>query len=153
MVSVTAACLGCSDDGIYDCSLLEVFGRRHDQHAEDIRESDHHPGQHQRRALPARGDAACRLRHADRVRSLRGPHLAQGDSLLRTGACSVRCTALPCNNNNRLFMVPRLVRAQSVYKDIRIHSFHHTHTHTLSLSLTHTHTHSHITWLCKMKAL
>ena len=33
------------------------------------------------------------------------------------------------NNNNRLFMMPHLVRAQSAYKDIRIHPFHHTHTH------------------------
>ena len=31
-------------------------------------------------------------------------------------------------------MAPHLVRAQSAYKDIKIHSFHHTHTHT------HTHT-------------
>ena len=31
-------------------------------------------------------------------------------------------------------MAPHLLRAQSAYKDIRIHSFHHTHTHT------HTHT-------------
>ena len=28
------------------------------------------------------------------------------------------------NNNNRLFMAPHLVRAQSAYKDIKIHSFH-----------------------------
>ena len=27
-------------------------------------------------------------------------------------------------------MMPHLVRDQSTYKDIRIHSFHHTHTHT-----------------------
>ncbi len=32
-------------------------------------------------------------------------------------------------------MAPNLVRVQSAYKDIRVHSFHHTHTHT------HTHTH------------
>ena len=38
-------------------------------------------------------------------------------------------------NNNRLFMVPHLVSAQSAYRDIKICSFHHTHTHT------HTHTH------------
>ena len=37
-------------------------------------------------------------------------------------------------NNNRLFMVSHLVRAQSTYKDIRVHSFHHRHTHA------HTHT-------------
>ena len=41
------------------------------------------------------------------------------------------------NNNNRLFMAPHLVRAQSDYKNIRIHSFHYTHTHP------HTHTHTH----------
>ena len=40
-------------------------------------------------------------------------------------------------NNNGLFMAPHLVRAQSAYKDIRIHSFHHTHRHTR----THAHTH------------
>ena len=34
-------------------------------------------------------------------------------------------------------MAPNLVRAQSAYKDIRIHSFHYTHTHT------HTHTQTH----------
>ena len=32
--------------------------------------------------------------------------------------------------NNRLFMAPHLVRAQSAYKDASMHSFHHTHTHT-----------------------
>ena len=32
--------------------------------------------------------------------------------------------------NNRLFMVPHRIRAQSAYKDIRIHTFYHTHTHT-----------------------
>ena len=31
--------------------------------------------------------------------------------------------------NNRLFIALHLMRAQSAYKDIRIHSFHHTHTH------------------------
>ena len=36
-------------------------------------------------------------------------------------------------------MAPHLVRAQSAYKDIRIHSFHHTHIS----SHTHTHTHTH----------
>ena len=29
-----------------------------------------------------------------------------------------------------IFMAPHLVRAQSAYKDIKIHSFHHTHRHT-----------------------
>ena len=33
-------------------------------------------------------------------------------------------------NNNRLFMAPHLIIVQSTYKNIRIHSFHHTHTHT-----------------------
>ena len=42
------------------------------------------------------------------------------------------------NHNNRLFMAPHLVRAQSAYKTIKIHSFYHTHTHA-----THTHTHTH----------
>ena len=42
-------------------------------------------------------------------------------------------------------MVPHLVRAQSAYKDIRIHSFHqtHTHTHTHMHMCTHTHTYTH----------
>ena len=55
------------------------------------------------------------------------------------------------NNNNRLFMAPHLVRAQSAYKDIRICSFHHTHIHacmhihkyTHTYTHTHTHTHTH----------
>ena len=38
--------------------------------------------------------------------------------------------------SNKLFKAPQLVRAHSIYKDIRIHSFHHTHTHT-HLSLIH----------------
>ena len=47
------------------------------------------------------------------------------------------------NNNNRLFMAPHLLRAQSAYKDIRIHSLHYTHTHI------HTHTHvTHTTNTC-----
>ena len=40
------------------------------------------------------------------------------------------CNMQNCVNNNRLLMMPQLVRAQSAYKDIRICSFHHTHTHT-----------------------
>ena len=40
-------------------------------------------------------------------------------------------------------MVPHLVRAQSTYKDIRIHSFHHTHTHTHMCAHTQTHKHTH----------
>ena len=52
--------------------------------------------------------------------------------------------------NNRLFVAPRLVRAQSAQKDIRILSLHHTHTHTHTharvhthtISLSHTHTHA-----------
>ena len=65
-------------------------------------------------------------------------------------------------NNNRLLMVPHLVRAQGAYKDIRIYSFHHahthththslsltpTHSHTLSLTHTHTHAHTHTTNTC-----
>ena len=48
-------------------------------------------------------------------------------------------------NNNRLFMAPHLVRAQSTYRheDTLISS--HTHTHTFSLSLTHKHTHTRTT--------
>ena len=40
-------------------------------------------------------------------------------------------------------MVPHLIRAQSTYKDIRIHSFHYTYTHTHTHAHTHTHTHTH----------
>ena len=42
--------------------------------------------------------------------------------------------------NNRLFMVPHLVSAQSAYRDIRICSFHHTHTHTHTHRCMRTHT-------------
>ena len=38
-------------------------------------------------------------------------------------------------------MEPHLVRAQSAYKDIMIHSFYHTHTHTHTRTRTRTHTH------------
>ena len=46
-------------------------------------------------------------------------------------------------------MVPHLARAQSAYKDVKIHSFHHTHTHTQTHTprythTGHTHTHTHI---------
>ena len=53
--------------------------------------------------------------------------------------------AIPDDNdhNNRLFLVPHLVRAQSDYKDVRICSFHHTHTHIHTHAHTHTHTHTH----------
>ena len=51
------------------------------------------------------------------------------------------------NNNNTLFMAPNLIKAQSVYKNIRLHSFHHTHTHMHAHmhthACTHTHTHTH----------
>ena len=47
------------------------------------------------------------------------------------------------NNNNRLFIVPHLIRAQSAYSVIRICSFYHTHTHTHAHTCTHTHTHTH----------
>ena len=51
------------------------------------------------------------------------------------------------NNNNRLLMAPHLVRAQSAYKNIKIHSFYHTHTHTYTRAPpphppTHTQTHT-----------
>ena len=55
---------------------------------------------------------------------------------------------IPFNNNNRLFMAPHLIRAQSAYKHIRIHSFHHTHKHTHTWTCvpahppTHTDTHN-----------
>ena len=47
--------------------------------------------------------------------------------------------------NNRLFMAPHLIRAQSAFKDIRIHSFHHTHTHTQKHARARARTHTHIT--------
>ena len=34
-------------------------------------------------------------------------------------------------------MAPHLVRAKIAYKDIRIHSLHHTHTHTHARTHTH----------------
>ena len=49
-------------------------------------------------------------------------------------ACDAALSSLFNNNdninNNRLFMVPHLKRAQSAYNDIRIYicSFYHTHT-------------------------
>ena len=52
------------------------------------------------------------------------------------------------NNNNRLFMAPHLVRAQSTYKDIRIHSFHHSHTHTHARAHQDARTHTHTTNTC-----
>ena len=61
------------------------------------------------------------------------------------------------NNNNRVFMAPHLIRAQSAYKDIRIHSFHHshTHTHTQTCAPTHPHTHNkymhYCWWIGKMR--
>ena len=53
-------------------------------------------------------------------------------------------------------MAPHLLRAQSTYNDIRIHSCHHTyalmdahaHTHTYKHTQTHTHTHTHTTNTC-----
>ena len=55
------------------------------------------------------------------------------------------------NNNNRLFMAPHLVRAQSAYKDIRIHSFYHrhvcTHTHTPPHTHTRAHAHTHYAYM------
>ena len=49
-------------------------------------------------------------------------------------------------------MAPHLVKAQSAYKDIGIHSFHHTHTHarthTHAHTQIHTHTHIHTTNTC-----
>jgi len=38
------------------------------------------------------------------------------------------------NNNNRLHMAPNLIRAQSTYKDIRIHPFHHKQSYLNHLS-------------------
>ena len=59
--------------------------------------------------------------------------------------------------NNRLFVEPHLVRAQSVYTDIGIRSFHHIHPHTHTCThpdthihkcyTTHTHTHTHYKYL------
>ena len=48
------------------------------------------------------------------------------------------------NNNNWLFMVPHLVRAQNTYKAIRIHSFYHTHKHTQTPPHKPTHAHPHL---------
>ena len=39
-------------------------------------------------------------------------------------------------------MAPHLVRAESAYKDIRIHSFHHTRTHTHTHARTHARTYA-----------
>ena len=52
--------------------------------------------------------------------------------------------------NNRLFVEPHLVRAQIVYKDIRICSFHPTHpqTHTCTHPDTHMPHHTHPTNTC-----
>ena len=48
-------------------------------------------------------------------------------------ACDAALSSLFNNNdninNNRLFMVPHLVRAQSAYKDIRMYAHFITHTH------------------------
>ena len=59
------------------------------------------------------------------------------------------CTHNNNNNNkkkkkkkNRLFVASHLVRAQSAYKDIKIHSFRHTHTHARTHAHTYTHTHA-----------
>ena len=46
------------------------------------------------------------------------------------------------NNNKRLFTAPHFVRAQSAYKYLTIHSFHHRHTY--QDTHTHTKTHTHI---------
>ena len=51
-------------------------------------------------------------------------------------------------NNNRLFMAPHLVRAQSAYKDTRIHSFHHTHRHTYARTPPSPHPHTQTTNTC-----
>ena len=51
-------------------------------------------------------------------------------------------------NNDRLFIAPHLVRAQSTYKDIKETLIPLTHTCTLSLSLSHTHTHTHTCTHC-----
>ena len=47
-------------------------------------------------------------------------------------------------------MVPHLVRAQSAYKDIRIHSFHHTHMPRQMHMHTHTHTFVFQSWTHSM---
>ena len=51
----------------------------------------------------------------------------------------LECSRLNAKNrdNNRLYTAPHLVRAQSAYKDTRIHSFHHTHTHTVQRNTTY----------------
>ena len=49
------------------------------------------------------------------------------------------------NNNDRLFKAPHLVRAQSTYKDIRIHLHLHIQTHATHSHTRHTH-HMHYWW-------
>ena len=45
-------------------------------------------------------------------------------------------------------MAPHLVRAQSAYKDTRIHSFHHKHRHTYARTLPSPHPHTQTTNTC-----
>ena len=63
------------------------------------------------------------------------------DLTLKCARTSTTTVPRGYNNNNRLFVVPHLVRAQGAYKDIWIHSFHHTHTHACARTHTRTRTH------------
>ena len=54
------------------------------------------------------------------------------------------CNMQNCVNNNRLLMMPQLVRAQSAYKGLPISTFHHIHTNTWSHMYTQLHTHTFI---------
>ena len=56
--------------------------------------------------------------------------------------CSLNICSLGELNNNRLFIVPCLVGAQSAYRALRIHSLHHTHMCMRTRTHTHTHTHA-----------
>ena len=87
--------------------------------------------------------SACGLRtSAWSPPDARSPHFPGGPAAGPPARCDTHRTPV-YNNNNRLFMVPHLVRAQSTCKAIRIHSFHHTHTrtqmHTPRCMCTHPH--------------
>ena len=73
--------------------------------------------------------------HNDAETQLGGRAAGTGSQLHAVQAQQVPLQA-DNDDNNRLFMAPHLIRAQSTYKDIRIHSIHHTHT------CMHTHTHT-----------
>ena len=67
--------------------------------------------------------------HDDAETQLGGRAAGTGSQLHAVQAQQVSLQA-DNDDNNRLFMAPHLIRAQSTYKDIMICSIHHTHTHT-----------------------